>query len=137
MNFSITAPTPEQFEHIKTLIGIFELDNRELHPSQFLVALNGKELLGFGRIREYENCSELCSLGVVEPERNKGIGRALVKELIKKARQPLYLVCIIPEYFASLGFNIVHSYPAPLEEKLKYCTSELIVPEAYVVMKHV
>lgn len=136
MKFTIGTPTPQQFEQVKRFIRNFELDNRELHPDQFLVACNGNELIGFGRIRDYDHCSELCSLGVIEPERNKGIGKALVKELITKAQHPLYLVCIIPNYFIALGFSIVHSYPVPLAEKLNYCTSELCVPEQYVVMKH-
>lgn len=103
---------------------------------QFLVAKENNEVLGFGRIREYNDCSELCSLGVTEPKRLQGIGKQLVKELILKAHKPLYLVCIIPEFFIPFGFQVVSEYPYALEEKLLYCTSELVVPEKYVVMKY-
>ena len=102
----------------------------------FLIALNNDELVGFGRIRNRENCYELCSLGVIEPERLKGVGKQLVQSLIKKAKQPLYLVCIIPEYFEPFGFVVVEQYPDAMQEKLNYCTSELVVPEKYVVMKY-
>lgn len=92
-------------------------------------------MVGFGRIRNRENCCELCSLGVTEPERLKGIGKQLVQSLIKQAKQPLYLVCIIPAYFEPFGFDEVEEYPEAMQEKLNYCTSELVVPEKYVVMK--
>jgi N-acetylglutamate synthase-like GNAT family acetyltransferase len=124
------------FNSIIKFINEFELDNRNLCKVQFLVAEHLGELVGFGRIRNHENCFELCSLGVVEPKRLQGIGKRLVEELILKSDQPLYLVCIIPEYFVPFGFNIVKEYPIDLEEKLNYCTSELVVKETYVVMKH-
>jgi len=123
------------FELIKTYIQNFELDNRELLKEEFLVATSNHELVGFGRIRQRDNCSELCSLGVIEPERLKGVGKQLVQALIQKATEPLYLVCIIPTFFEPFGFVVVEEYPEAMQEKLNYCTSELVVPEKYVVMK--
>lgn len=102
----------------------------------FLIALSNDELVGFGRIRDRGNCYELCSLGVIEPERLKGVGKQLVQSLIKQSGEPLYLVCIIPEYFKPFGFVVVEDYPEAMLEKLNYCTSELVVPEKYVVMKY-
>ena len=136
---SVTIKPANQtdFELIKQLIKQFDLDDRDLQYTQFLVAKKGDELLGFGRIRIRENCSELCSLGVTEPKRLQGIGKRLVKELILKTKQPLYLVCIIPEFFTPFGFNVISNYPKEMQEKLNYCSSELIVPETYVVMKYV
>lgn len=113
------------------------MDDRDLHCHQFLVAKEEEEFLGFGRIRIRENCSELCSLGVTEPKRLQGIGKQLVKELILKSEEPLYLACIIPEFFIPFGFQVVAEYPEAMQEKLNYCCSELIVPETYVVMKYV
>lgn len=115
----------------------FELDNRELNIEQFLIAEIKEELIGFGRIRMRESCSELCSLGVIESERMKGVGKQLVLSLIQKSKAPLYLVCIIPSFFEPLGFIVVDEFPDAMQEKLNYCTSELIVPEKYVVMKYI
>lgn len=134
MNIQIKECTAEQLEQVKEYIHDFELDDRTLHYSQFLVALQNNEIIGFGRIREHEGCSELCSLGVIHPERNKGVGKALTKALITKAKQPLYLVCIIPHFFTPAGFVICDQYPPQLKAKLDYCTNELVVPETYVVM---
>ena len=132
----IVVPTQHEFEQISRLIRQFELDDRQLHHQQFLAGFIQKELVGFGRLRTHDTCTELCSLGVAEPQRFKGIGTQLVKELIAKATKPLYLVCIIPDYFKPFGFSRVNSYPAELQDKLDYCTAELLVPETYVVMKH-
>lgn len=132
----ITRPDALEFQVIKDYIHKFELDNRSLNNEQFLVAKQGYQIIGFGRIREYEGCSELCSLGVIEPERNKGIGRSLTNHLVKIAKQPLYLVCIIPDFFKPFGFVETNDYPFELQDKLEYCTSELVVPEPYVVMRY-
>lgn len=132
----LTEPSSPQFEQICQLIAALELDDRELHSTQFIAATSSGVLCGFGRIRNYKTCSELCSLGVIEPQRHKGIGRLLVKNLVTKATQPLYLVCIIPGFFEPLGFRIIHEYPAEIRDKLEYCREALSVPEEYVVMHY-
>lgn len=132
----IEEPSAQQFKSIIRLIGQFELDDRALLPTGFLAALSEETLLGFGRIRTYDGCSELCSLGVVEPQRHKGIGRLLVQKLIHTTPLPLYLVCIIPGFFEPLGFKITEEYPPELRKKLDYCRESLSVPEEYVVMKY-
>lgn len=132
----IEEPSAQQFKEITRLIGQFELDDRDLQSPQFLAAVSEDTLLGFGRIRDYDACSELCSLGVVEPQRHKGIGSLLVQKLIQNTQQPLYLVCIIPGFFELLGFRNTTEYPPELDQKLNYCREALRVPEKYVVMKY-
>jgi N-acetylglutamate synthase-like GNAT family acetyltransferase len=66
----------------------------------------------------------------------KGVGKLLVQTLIQKATEPLYLACIIPQFFEPFGFYTVDEFPKEMQEKLNYCTSELVVPEKYVVMKY-
>ncbi|MBP8034767.1 MAG: GNAT family N-acetyltransferase [Bacteroidia bacterium] len=113
------------------------MDNRDLNYHQFLVAKENDALIGFGRIRKHNGCDEFCSLGILESKRFNGIAKLLVEARIKIATQPIYLVCIIPNYFESLGFKIVEDYPPEMTDKLKYCMSELVVPEKYVVMKYI
>jgi N-acetylglutamate synthase-like GNAT family acetyltransferase len=132
----IQQASESDFESIKQFIQLFELDNRDLHCNQFLVAKYSDQLLGFGRIRKHKGCDEFCSLGVIESKRFEGIAKELILARIKIATQPIYLVCIIPEYFEKLGFSIVNEYPDEIADKLNYCTSELLVPETYVVMKY-
>lgn len=135
--FDIKTATEVDFTAIKQYIQQFDLDNRRLEREQFLVAKHQNEIVGFGRIRKHKGCDEICSLGVIESKRFKGIAKALVLAKIKTSTQSIYLVCIIPEFFESLGFKIVEDYPEEMQDKLNYCESELTVPEPYVVMKYI
>jgi len=134
MQLDLRTPTDKEFEEIRSLVKVFELDDRDLQKEQFTIAIHNHELLGFGRLREYTDCFELCSLGVVMPHRMQGIGKAIVTKLIQNSPKNIYLVCIIPEFFAPFGFQQVKEYPAIIQNKMNYCTSELVVPETYVAM---
>lgn len=135
MTLQLRVPDQKEFEQICSYIRDFELDDRSLHADEFTAAFRGSELVGFGRLRRHPDCLELGSLGVITSHRRQGIGKAIVSELIDRADRELYLVCIIPAYFAPFGFRTVQNYPSALENKLQYCTQELVVPENYVVMK--
>lgn len=145
LNFSIQQCSEQYFQTLQGYLNAMCLDNRHLQCNEFLIALLKDELIGFGRIREYENCAELCSLGVVEAYRNKGVGKKLVISLIKNFygkhfnhQKNLYVVTIIPKYFQKLGFDIVeNSYPLPILEKYNYCVKFLTVPEKYYVMRFI
>ncbi|MCX6296356.1 MAG: GNAT family N-acetyltransferase [Bacteroidetes bacterium] len=132
---SLKTPTEKEFFQIKNYIQVFELDDRVLQQHEFIAAFRNDELFGFGRLRQHADCIELCSLGVVTKHRRQGIGKAIVAELIKKSNSSIYLVCIIPDFFAPFGFQIIGTYPTAIQDKLNYCTQELIVPETYVVMQ--
>ncbi len=131
---TLRKSTDKEFEQICRFISEFELDNRDLKKEQFTIALRNEVLVGFGRLREHTDCLELCSLGVVTPYRSQGIGKAIVNRLIKNSSKVLYLVCIIPDFFAPFGFRSVNKYPVSIQGKLLYCSQELIVPEPYVAM---
>lgn len=134
MHLIFASPSDADFKQILHYIREFELDNRELKKEEFCIASAKGQLLGFGRLRQHTDCIELCSLGVIESHRHQGIGTAITKELIKKAKGSIYLVCIIPEFFTPLGFQVVHEFPASIQQKLDYCTASLPVPETYVAM---
>lgn len=125
---------PKHYDEIQHHIKQFCLDGRNAHMEEFLTLTVNSELVAFGRIREHQEVSEMCSLGVVEDHRNKGYAKTLVPALMKKATQPLYLVCTIPCFFERLGFHICEDYPDALRDKLEYCTDSLSVKETYVVM---
>jgi len=132
---NIYEASAADLEIIKNHISDYELDNRELLHTQFLVYKKSNTILGFGRIRNYANFDELCSLGVIEPERNKTIGKKIVNALIQKSLTELYLVCVIPEYFEPIGFKIVNEFPNEILSKINYCTNSLVVEGVYVAMK--
>ncbi len=134
MPFRIEICKPHYFSEVQQHIQQFSLDDRFLLREEFLTLSAHSKLLGFGRIREHRQVSEMCTLGVIENERKKGFGKTLVSALIQKATQPLYLVCIMPSYFESFGFSVCHNYPEVMQEKLRYCNQSLSVKEEYVVM---
>lgn len=100
------------------------------------MAKYNSSIVGFARIRKHKGCDEFCSLGVIEKNRLNGIAKQLVLARLKIATQPVFLVCIIPNYFKKLGFEITKNYPNEIADKLNYCNSELSVPEKYVVMTY-
>ncbi len=133
-HIQITKAIEQDFDFIKQHIQLFDLDNRDLQFQQFVVAKLDHNVVGFGRIRKHKGCDEFCSLGILESYRHQGIARALTLVCIELSTKPIYLVCIIPEFFEPLGFTIVTEYPPEILDKLNYCISELTVPEPYVVM---
>lgn len=131
-------PDNIEFLEVQKLIEEYQLDNRNLKKEEFIIALKDDSVSGFGRIKEFDECIELCSIGILKTERNKGIGKMLVKYMIEQCQdKPVFLVCIIPEFFAQLGFKVVLTYPSCINEKKNYCTSQLAVPETYVVMQRI
>jgi len=134
-NIEISQASEKDFDFIVKHVKKFDLDDRQMDYSQFTIAKRNNKIIGFGRIRKHNGCDEFCSLGVIEEDRHYGVAKALIEARIKIATQPIYLVCIIPEMFEPLGFKIVTEYPLEIQNKLDYCTSELVVPEPYVVMK--
>lgn len=137
MYYGLTFETPgdERFEEVKRFIGEFRLDDRDLQAWQFITISDKDRLLAFGRLKDHGNCLELCSLGVIEPERRKGLGTGVTMNLIERADKDVYVVCIIPEFFKRCNFEIAEEYPLSIKEKLDYCMTSLSVPENYVVMK--
>lgn len=135
----ISPCTEEDFELVKQGIQEMCLDARSLHHSEFVVAKVDDRVVGFGRIRNYDECDELCSLGVFEKYRNQGVGKRILRRLIQHffstRNKPLYVVTVIPQYFQKFGFEKTDGYPAPIKDKLTYCMNHLYVPEEYVVMK--
>lgn len=135
-NFIVTHATEQDFSFIKEHIRIFDLDNRDLHYQQFVIAKLNNNIIGFGRIRKHATCDEFCSLGVLNEYRQLGVAKLLINARIKLATQPIYICCIIPDYFKKLGFEIVTEYPTEIIDKYNYCTNSLAVEEPYVVMRY-
>lgn len=132
---TVTPCTQTDFDSVVRLINELQLDNNDLKHTQFLVVKDAENVIGFGRLRNYDDCCELCSLGVIEPYRNRGVGTQLAKALIKNATKTLYVVTIIPEFFGRLGFIQTAHFPSEIGVKISYCTGSLPVEETYVAMQ--
>lgn len=123
----IRPAKPSEMSLIKEKIKDFRLDNENLDYSQFVVAELRDEIVGFGRIKPYSEVYELGCLGVLEPYRGKGVGKALVRHLIKNfPADEVYVTTDLPGYFEKLGFERLDHGPKELEEKVcRVCQSKL------------
>jgi N-acetylglutamate synthase-like GNAT family acetyltransferase len=137
LNTRLQFCAPELFPEVEEYIKQFELDSRELSAEQFLTLTRSGKLIGFGRLRKYGDFSELCSLGVIKEEREKGYGSRIIRALSISSKSPVFAVCINPSLFETLGFEICETYPSEIKEKLDYCRTCLPVEETYVVVKKV
>jgi N-acetylglutamate synthase-like GNAT family acetyltransferase len=107
---------PFIMEHLEK----FLLDDEDIDFRQFIVAVENREIVGFGRIRPHREVYELGSIGVVENRRSKGVGTVIVRRLIDIfPTDDVYLVTDIPGYFEKLGFQVIPEAPEELLEKIR------------------
>jgi N-acetylglutamate synthase-like GNAT family acetyltransferase len=120
MNITIRPATPEDMAFISECIDRFSLDDEDLDYRQFVVAVDGAEIVGFGRIRPHKEVYELGCVGVKESRRNQGIGRMIVEHLINAfPSDDVYITTDLIGYFERLGFRQIEHGPKELIEKLK------------------
>lgn len=116
----IQPASPDDMPFIKRHIEKFRLDDEDLDYCQFVIAVEGNEISGFGRIRPHKEVYELGCVGVVENKRNQGIGKMIVEYLINIfPSNDVYITTDLIEYFERFGFKRITHGPKELEEKLK------------------
>ncbi len=112
--------SPDDMPFIREHLVRFMLDDEDLDHRQFVVALEGREIVGFGRIIPHREVYELGGVGVVESRRNRGIGTIIVEHL--KSIFPsddVYIITDIPGYFEKLGFRKIENAPEELLKKIE------------------
>lgn len=119
----ISQAKGENLQEIERLAKKFDLDCEDISEKQFLVAKKDKVIVGFGRLRTFASCTELATVGVLEDMRNKGVGSALINELIRIGPHEIFVTCVIPDYFKKFGFTPVKEYPSILQKKVDFCRS--------------
>lgn len=125
----------EDMPLIQTCIERFRLDDENLSFEQFMVAEKGKEIVGFGRIKPYEFCFELGCLGVLEPYRNQGIGKTIVKKMIEDfPSDDVWITTDIPKYFEKFGFQSVEKAPQEIKDKIKGVCRAKQHPDAIIML---
>jgi len=126
MNVTMRPASPDDMLYITECIDRFKLDDEDLDFRQFIVAADGNEIAGFGRIRPHKEVYELGCVGVIESRRNQGISRIIVEHLINVfPSDDVYITTDLIRYFERLGFRHVESSPEELIEKLeRVCRSK-------------
>ena len=123
----------KDFKAVKTLAETFNLDSEDMRIEEFKVAAEGDVILGVGRLKPAGKVLELCSLGVVQHKQKEGIGKLLVKSLLRSAKKDVYLATIIPGYFKQFGFKALDFTPEFMKKKEDWC--EGCHPERCTIMK--
>lgn len=114
--------TEKDMPQIDAIALKFDLDSNDTNYKQFIVADDNGKIAGFGRLIRRENALELGTIGVTEEYRNKGIGKMIVNELVKRADEDLYITTLIPAYFEKFDFKKLDT-PAPssMIRKKEWC----------------
>ena len=98
-----------------------ELDYSGMDADDFLVAEDSRKIVGICGLKKHEDCLELCSLGVDESYRKRGLGKKLVVGVLKKARGEVYLATVIPDFFRKFGFEKSPQIPLSMVKKSDWC----------------
>lgn len=88
------------------------------HLRDYVVAVENKEVIGVcGLSICWEDLGEIRSLAVKEPWRAKGVGRTLVNNCLKEARElgikKVFALTNTPEFFIKLGFREIPKEELP------------------------
>ncbi len=121
MEIKISAASEKDMPVIEKLAKSFALDFEAVSWKQFLVAKKEEEIIGFGRLRDYFECTEIATVGVIHSERGKGLGTLIVNELIRIGPKEIFVTCVIPNFFSRFGFQPVKQYPSILQKKVDFC----------------
>jgi|ERR1051326_8069333 N-acetylglutamate synthase-like GNAT family acetyltransferase len=135
MSTPIVAAIKQDSSEILRLAKSFDLDVEDFSHEQFLIARKENQIIGFGRLRKYNDCTEVATVGVIHPERNRGVGTSIVKELIQIGPKEIFVTCVIPNFFSRVGFEAVKHYPSVLRKKVDFCKLYNFSEEEIFVMK--
>lgn len=109
------------FPQILHLAQRMNLDYSGMAADDFWVAAEGKKVFGICGLKKHPDCLELCALGVEEIRRCGGLGRRLVRAVLRAAKAEVYLATLIPDYFAGLGFRPADVIPGSMVKKADWC----------------
>ena len=104
---------------IKELIHLVGINPMDLDWTRFIVAANERdEMIGCGQLKPHgKDVVELASLAVYPEHHGKGVGRALMEDLLKNSPRPLYLMCesSMGPFYEKFSFRTI-----PYEEMPRY-----------------
>jgi N-acetylglutamate synthase-like GNAT family acetyltransferase len=114
----------------------FRLDYEDLRAEQFIVLRKSDRIVAFGRIKPYGGgVYELGCVAVLEEERGQGMGKQVVRELIRRFPvSDIYITTDLPEYFEPFGFRQITEGPPEILAKIQRVCGRLrtgVVPMAF------
>jgi len=113
--------TPDDLPFIRETIERFRLDPERAEAEQFLMLRRDGDIVAFGRIKPYRETYELGGVAVLEKERGRGYGEAIVCELVRRFPQDeVYITTDIPRYFERFGFLRTEILAQELQDKIAH-----------------
>ncbi|MEW5901628.1 MAG: GNAT family N-acetyltransferase [Acidobacteriota bacterium] len=117
----IRRARPEDWPEIFRLAQKYSLDYPGMEADEFWVAEEKGELVGIVGLKAFPAGQELCALGVEEYWRGRGLGRRLVRAILKRAGRDLYLATVVPGFFSRLGFRKAEAIPSSMLKDPAWC----------------
>ncbi len=120
MEPTMRRATAADFPQILGLLTASHLPHAGLQgPENFVVLRRGDEVLGCAAIERYASVGLLRSVAVLAAERDKGLGRKMVDEILEQAcrdgfSELVLLTTTAAKFFAGLGFERIERHQAPL-----------------------
>ena len=111
----IAQPLIEQ----RILLGKELVENYEA-IQEFVVAEQEGQVIGFGALHVmWQDLAEVRTLAVAESAQRKGIGAAMLRELLERARvlgvRRVFCLTFEEEFFRSHGFQVISDVPVDAE----------------------
>jgi len=112
--------TANDYPRIVELLTAAKLPLDGLHGADGFLVLHGQdELVGCAAVERYGQVGLLRSVAIVASERNRGLGRLLVQEVLRRARQEglselVLLTKTAEKFFAGIGFQKIPRDQVPL-----------------------
>jgi amino-acid N-acetyltransferase len=116
MPFIIRPATEADQQIIRNLVRRARLNPFGLDYRRFVVAEDHNRILGVGQIKSLRHKSrELASLVVLDEYQNRGIGTAIVNDLLSYETDPIFLYCLdeLQGYYEKFGFSIADRNQLP------------------------
>jgi amino-acid N-acetyltransferase len=87
---------------------------------EFVVAENQGEVVGFGALHVmWQDLAEVRTLAVSEDSKRKGIGAAMLRELLERAKElgvnRVFCLTFEEEFFRAHGFEVISDVPVDAE----------------------
>jgi N-acetylglutamate synthase-like GNAT family acetyltransferase len=111
------------FPQILKLAQSNDLDYSGMEADDYWVAEEDGLVRGICGKRTHPDCLELCSLGVDEAYRGRGLGRRLVLALLRETTDDICLATVIPGFFRRFGFVGARRIPVSMIKKSEWCAS--------------
>ena len=111
-NISLRPAAASDWQAIAALLEAnkLPLDGAKNHLATYLLATQGKEIIGCAGAEVYGDLALLRSVAIAPGLQRQGIGKQLVSRLLQEAKRrqiaKVYLLSVTaPEYFAQFGFK--------------------------------